>query len=56
MVIVLEFVLDIEEVLLKGDGGVFWFWKVWLGLALLLFGLWSMVLFWGGLYYVLFWD
>ena len=32
--------------------GVFWFWKVWWGLALLLVGLWSMVLFWGGLYYV----
>ena len=24
---------------------MFWFWKVWLGLALLLVGLWSMVLF-----------
>ena len=34
-----EVVLGVEEVLLEGDGGVFWFWKNWLGLALSLVGL-----------------
>ena len=35
---------------------MFCFRKVWLVLALLLVSLWSTVLFWGGLCYVLFWD
>ena len=34
-----EVVLDVEKVLLESDG-VFWFWKIWLGLALLLVGSW----------------
>ena len=56
MVVVWEVVLDVEGSSLGRWWGVFCFWKVWLGLALLLFGLWTLVLFWGGLYHVLFWD
>ena len=43
-VVIWEAILNIEEFLSKSDG-VFWFWRVWLILALLLVSLWSMMLF-----------
>ena len=40
MVVIWEVVLDVEELLLESDGGIFRFWKVWLILALLLVASW----------------